>query len=383
MAGGTWRRRVKVTLLIICGVLATVVVCGVLFMKLSPQFGDAPAGERLERMERSPNYRDGKFHNPVPTQMGGAADMARGAVDYFRGGETREPGSPLPSVKLDRAAFGEGNQQLRLAWLGHSTVLINMDGVVLLTDPVFGKGRTSPVPMMGPKPFAYTEDISLEDLPVVDLVLISHDHYDHLDHRTVLALRDRVKKFFVPLGVAARLEGWGVPLANIVELDWGEQGAHAGLTLTAAPSRHFSGRGALDRDGTLWASWIIRGSQHRVFFGGDSGYFDGFKTIGEEHGPFDVTMLECGAYSKYWPAIHMMPEQTAAAHRDLRGKLLLPIHWGKFNLSLHGWTEPVDRLLDAAKQNGATVITPRVGEVVLPGEVAPTKRWWRDLRSRN
>ena len=368
-------------LLVVLAAMAALLVSGALYMKFAPQFGAAPAGERLERMKGSANYRDGKFHNPVPTSMGSAGGMFKGAIDYFRGGQEREPPAPLPSVRLQRRAFGAGNPKLRLAWLGHSTVLINMDGVVLLTDPVFGKGRASPLSTMGPSPFSYTVDTALDDLPAVDVVVISHDHYDHLDHGTISRLKDRVKMFFVPLGVGARLEGWGVPLTRITELDWGQRGEHAGLTLTATPSRHFSGRGALDRNGTLWTSWVIRGARHRVFFGGDSGYFNGFEAIGKEHGPFDVTLLECGAYSKYWPTIHMMPEQTARAHRDLRGKLLLPIHWGKFNLSLHGWTEPVQRLLEAAKAHGTTVITPRVGEVIAPDGEASVSRWWRGISS--
>ena len=364
-------------LLIVLAVVAAALVSGVLFMKLAPQFGDAPSGERLARMERSPNHRDGKFQNPTATHMGSPGGMFKASVDYFRGGQDREPTAPLPAQRLAQQGFGGGDKELRLAWLGHSTVLINLDGVVILTDPYFGKGRASPVPFMGPSPFPYAVDITLEDLPPVDLVVISHDHYDHLDHGTVLKLKDRVKMFFVPLGVGARLEGWGVEPARIKELDWGQQGSHAGLTLVATPARHFSGRSALDRDSTLWASWVIRGSQHRLFFGGDSGYFDGFEAIGKQHGPFDVTLLECGAYSKYWPAIHMLPEQTARAHRDLGGKLLLPIHWGKFNLSLHGWTEPAERLLAAAAEHGATVITPRVGAHVVPAEAAPVERWWR------
>ena len=377
---GRWprlRRRLKWALLIIIGLVAVDLVAGVLLIKLSPQFGATPSGARLELMERSANYRDGKFQNPIPTPMGTATDMAKGGLDYFRGGQQRQPDAPLPALQLKREGFAGSNKQLRLAWLGHSTVLINIDGVVILSDPVFGKHRASPVPLFGPKPFPFTVDNPLEQLPPVDLVLISHDHYDHLDHRTVLRLKDRVRMFFVPLGVGARLEGWGVPLAKITELDWGEQGTHAGLTLTATPARHFSGRSALDRDGTLWTSWVIRGPRRRVFFGGDSGYFDGFKAIGKEHGPFDVTLLECGAYSKYWPTIHMLPEQTARAHLDLGGKLLLPIHWGKFNLSLHGWTEPAERLLAAAAEHGATVITPRVGAHVVPAEAAPVERWWR------
>ncbi len=353
------------------------------YAAVAPRLGGRPTGPRRERIEASPNWRGGKFRNPVPTSMRGTdgGTSLRAMAEFFLPGSERVPSSPVPPETVDPAILGRaGDVALRVHWLGHSSALLEIDGLLLITDPVFGR-RVGPVPgVAGPRRFFDPLPITVAALPALDAVLISHDHYDHLEYAAIRALKDRVGAFFAPLGVGAHLERWGVEPERIVELDWWEQATLGPLTMTLAPTRHFSGRSALDGFETLWGAWAIHGPHHRVYFGGDSGYWEGFAEIGERLGPFDLTMLECGAYNEGWAFIHMMPEQTAAAHRDLRGALLMPIHWAKFNLSLHPWTEPVERLLAAAQDPAIHVATPRVGQGFVVGEAVPQEAWWRAER---
>jgi L-ascorbate metabolism protein UlaG (beta-lactamase superfamily) len=263
---------------------------------------------------------------------------------------------------------------LRVTWLGHSTTLIEIEGRRFLTDPVFGK-RASPSTLAGPARF-FAPPLPLERLPEVDAVLISHDHYDHLDYRTLLALAKTRARFVVPLGVGAHLERWGVIRDRIDELDWWERVRIAGVELVAAPTRHFSGRGVADRNSTLWTSWALLGSERRVYFGGDSGPGKGFAEIGERLGPFDLTMLEIGASDPMWPLIHLGPAAALEAHQALRGRVLLPIHWATFNLALHAWFEPGEELAAGAAKAGARVAFPRPGESFEPTGAIPEAKWW-------
>jgi L-ascorbate metabolism protein UlaG (beta-lactamase superfamily) len=225
----------------------------------------------------------------------------------------------------------------------------------------------------------YAPPLPLDALPPVDAVVLSHDHYDHLNEETIRALASRVPRFIAPLGLGAHLEYWGVPAENITELDWWERTSIDGLEIVSTPARHFSGRSLWDRNATLWSSWALIGAERRVFFSGDTGMFPGFETIGEELGPFDVTLLEIGAYDSTWSDIHMGPEQAVEAHRMVRGKLMLPIHWGTFNLAFHAWTEPAERVLAAAERAGVTVATPRPGESITPATPHSGQHWWPDL----
>ncbi len=361
--------------------VAAVVVGAAAYVTMSPQFGDGPAGERMRRIERSENYVDGEFRNPVHTEMStDSASMLAIACDFIKGNTDRYPSGPLPSVALDASGFGQDGTGLQIAWSGHSTVLIGIDGHVVLTDPVFSD-KAGPLPL-GPTAFDYENRIVLDDLPDIDVVVISHDHYDHLDYETIMALKDRVDRFFVPLGVGARLEGWGIPLEMISELDWWEAAGYGDLRFTAAPARHFSGRGVADGNETLWASWAIEGLAHSVFYSGDSGYFDGFSEIGDRLGPFDIAVLESGAYDDAWAALHMKPEETVQAALDLRSSLLMPIHWAKFNLALHPWDEPVERLIAEAARLGVRTATPRPGESFEPALDTMDERWWAGLTPR-
>ncbi|WP_405603837.1 MBL fold metallo-hydrolase [Streptomyces sp. NBC_01410] len=347
-------------------------------------FGADPSGERWERIKRSPNFSDGVFQNPVGarTRPSGGS-MIEFAKIYFRK-EARARRSPVGHVPLHATTLADLAKPpasgLRLTWMGHSSVLTEIDGRRVLFDPVWGE-RCSPFPFAGPKRL-HPVPVSLAALGPVDVVVISHDHYDHLDLPSIRALASTDTIFAVPLGVGAHLEHWGVPADRLRELDWNESAEVAGLRLTATPARHFCGRGIRNQQHTLWASWAVAGPEHRVYHSGDTGYFPGFKDIGAEHGPFDATMIQIGAYSEYWPDIHMTPAEGMRAHLDLQGGepsgAMLPIHWGTFNLAPHPWAEPGEGTVAAAAAEGARVALPRPGEPFEPtGESVPSELWWR------
>lgn len=334
-------------------------------------FGGTPAGARRARMEASPQWAEGRFVNPQPMWN----DLLGMTLSWTRASAHGSPDSPLPVLHGDGSRFSPPpDSGLRITWLGHSTQLIELDGAVVLTDPIFG-GRASPLTWAGPAPW-YDPPVPLAELPPVDVVLISHDHYDHLQEPTIRAMAGWDTTFVAPLGVGAHLEAWGVPADRIRELDWWEQVQVAGLTLVATPARHASGRQAFDQNRTLWAGWALLGPTHRVFFSGDTGLFPALPEIGEKLGPFDVTMVEVGAYDRTWPDWHLGPEQAVRAHVELQGKVMLPVHWGLWNLANHGWTEPAERVRAEAARRGVTVAYPRPGEGFEPAVAVPTAPWW-------
>ena len=344
-------------------------------------FGAAPAGERLERILRSPNFRDGAFRNPVETTTMLPGSFWRSMRRQFSGAEQRTPPSPPPIIALTRAAFADSPASgLRVTWLGHSTVVIEIDGYRVLVDPVWGK-RASPSQLVGPRRF-HAPPIPLSELPALDAVILTHDHYDHLDMIAVRALASSAEQqraqWITALGVGAHLERWGFPGSRVTELDWGDS-AHVGsLRMTAQPARHFSGR-SFKRDQTLWASWVVAGPTHRVFHSGDTGFFEGLAEIGERQGPFDLTMIKIGAYGDTWPDIHLDPEQAIRVHGMLRGAALLPIHWGTFNLAFHAWDEPAERVLAAAERECVRVVMPRPGQQIEPASLPDPDPWWRSI----
>lgn len=372
------RGRIKMILIAFTLVLIALAVVSCATTDNLSQFGGAPAGERLARMEAAPNYNDGKFHNTVPTSL----EMRSGAFSMISrllfGKEIRRPETELPVERPIRASFETPPRNgLRITRMGHSTVLVEIDGSRILTDPIWSK-RSSPTRLAGPARF-HPAPIPLEELPALDAVMISHDHFDHLDKGSVCALSETDVRFFVPLGVGAHLEKWGIAPDRITELYWWESAVINGLQLVATPARHFSGRGISDRDATLWTSWTIIGPENRVFFGGDGGFFPGFEEIGEKYGPFDITLLECGAYDPNWPDIHMAPEQTVDAHLALKGNLLVPIHWGTFNLSFHSWFDPPERLIAAAREKNVRYAIPRFGQMIEPSALPMAEeRWWKE-----
>lgn len=365
--------------MIIVAVLLFLIVATYLLFRLYPAFGGRSNGERKARMTESPNWRGGKFVNLIPTSMNLPISELLGLLrQQLSNRRNLRPPKPLapehPSTELLVQA-----EPPRITWFGHSAFLLQIAGKRLLLDPMLGKSP-SPFTSIGPKRFGGGLPVEIADLPHIDAVIISHDHYDHLDYPSIANLKHKVDKFFVPLGIGAHLERWGVLSENIVELDWWDEYVYEGLSLVCTPSRHFSGRTLTDRFATLWASWVIKGEDASVFFSGDTGYGPHFKQIGDKYGPFSLTLMECGQYNEYWPNVHMMPEQTVQAHLDLRGEKMIPMHWGAFVLALHAWNEPAERVLAAAEKNGSTVLTPRIGQVLpFMDESITTGRWWKDI----
>ncbi|MBC3841707.1 MBL fold metallo-hydrolase [Streptacidiphilus sp. 4-A2] len=341
-------------------------------------FGAEPTGARLARIERSPNFVDGSFRNPVPTRR-----LVEGAlVAGLRAGVTKQGSKPAGTVPVHPLTTGElavpPDSGLRLTWMGHATVLAEIQGRRVLFDPVWGE-RCSPFAGFGPRRL-HPAPIPLAELGPVDVVVVSHDHYDHLDMGAIRTLIRSGADFAVPLGVGAHLEHWGVPADRITELDWNESARIAGLTLTATPARHYCARGLRTGTHQLWASWVVAGAEHRLFHSGDTGYFPGFAAIGAEHGPFDATMMQVGAYSEFWPEVHMTPEEGVRAHGDLGdGAVLLPIHWATFDLAPHRWEEPIERTLVAAAAAGIAVAAPIPGRPFEPAAVTEAEPWWRTV----
>jgi L-ascorbate metabolism protein UlaG (beta-lactamase superfamily) len=336
--------------------------------------GGTAEGERRARMEASPHFRDGRFHNEAVEDQPSTRTLAGTARELARGAADRKPTAPVPLVRETHDIAEDG---LYLTWLGHSTALVEIDGVSVLLDPVWSD-RVSPSQQVGPKRL-HPNPIELDALPRVDAVVISHDHYDHLDEASIRWLAAHTEcTFVVPLGVGAHLAAWGVPEARIEDLDWDEDTKVGDLRLVATQAQHFSGRG-FARDSTQWASWALLGPEHRVFYSGDGGYFAGFARIGERHGPFDLTLVQVGAYDGGWPTIHMTPEQGVATHLDVGGRVLVPVHWATFNLAFHPWAEPVERLLTEAEQHGVTVVVPRPGQRFDVGMPPALDPWWRPL----
>ncbi len=291
----------------------------------------------------------------------------------------RTPKTPLPQQQLDYDQLFDNRQSgLKTCWLGHSSLLININGYSILTDPVFER-KVTPV---GPARFNKEIPINVDSLPPLDIVIISHDHYDHLNKYSIQQLAEKVGYFMVPRGVGRRLIKWSVSPAKVIEFDWWDEFQPTGnLTVASTPAQHFSGRGWFDRNRTLWSSWVIKTPEHRLFFSGDTGYFSGFSEIGDKYGPFDITFLECGAYDSRWSNIHMFPEQTVQAHLDLRGKLLQPIHWATFNLAFHPWYEPVERLIESAWNENIAVMTPMIGSIVNHSNSQAVDSWWTPAMS--
>jgi len=315
--------------------------------------------------------------NPVRVMKGGGMKQARVLWDFFfnKPAITR-PAGDIPVQRLPRQALlaAPNNTAYRL---GHSTVLLKLNDVFWLTDPIFSE-RSSPVRFAGPQRF-HAPPIAIDELPPIKAVIISHDHYDHLDHVSIMKLADKTDWFLTPLGVGDILVGWGVPPAKVRQLDWWQESDIDGVRLAATPAQHFSGRGPFDKNPTQWASWVILAEGQRVFFSGDSGYFDGFRQIGEKYGPFDLTLLEAGAYNENWPTVHMHPAETIQAHLDLKGKSLLPIHNGTFDLSMHSWRDPFDRISALGSAHGIPVLTPMMGEPASMNNSHRVRRWWDEV----
>lgn len=351
-----------------------ILVLGVFIFMQQSVFGTDPTGKRLERIKQSPNYRNGSFQNLSPTSVSKeGVSMIKMMGDFLNKPKTTEPEEKLPSVQTNLKTLSDDKPSI--VWFGHSSYLIKSKGKTVLVDPVFS-GHSSPVSFFA-KAFKGANVYGVKDMPAIDVLIITHDHYDHLDYETILAMQSNVKKIYTSLGVGAHLERWGIPADKIVEFDWWDNQKIAdSIELTAVPARHFSGR-SFARGRTLWSAFVLKLDGYRIFIGGDSGYDTHFKTIGEKYGPFDIAMLEAGQYNLNWPNIHMMPEETITATKDLQAKVLMPVHWGKFSLALHSWDEPINRVTHEAHKQNVKITTPLIGEVVVLDSIYPDKAWWK------
>jgi L-ascorbate metabolism protein UlaG (beta-lactamase superfamily) len=364
-------------------IVALILVVGLVLAWISSDhyraFGGSPDPAQNLRLRQSPQFASGRFQNPEPTELMSKGSAVAAMLKFLTGDEMRVPICPLPVVTDVAARLAVPPASgLRVTWLGHSTTIIEIDGVRLLTDPIWSD-RASPSTWVGPRRF-HPPPLALADLPPVDAVLISHEHYDHLDMNTVRTLAPRGVVFHVPLGVGAHLTAWGVPAAQIVEHDWWEATPLPhGVRLTSTPARHFNGRGVPWRTGALWTSWSIVGPRHRVFFSGDTGLTESLREVARREGPFDLAMIEIGQYHTSWGSIHLGPEGALQAHAWLGARTLLPIHWSTFELAYHAWSEPAEALVQAAAKTGVALLTPRPGEPVEPTTASGPTPWWRRL----
>jgi L-ascorbate metabolism protein UlaG (beta-lactamase superfamily) len=361
------RRRLKLALKILAAICVVLAIAAYVVFQLPP-FGGKFEGARLDRMRASPQFIGGPFEN-TPRQNTDSSLLK--TYRLYSQGQVREPRFEIPVMPVSLQA--PPSQELRAIWFGHASVLVELDGVRIMTDPVFSD-VVSPLPPIGPERL-HRPPIALRDVTGIDAVVISHDHYDHLDMKTVQHLAPQGTHFYVPLGVGAHLERWGVPPAQIHDMDWWERADIKGVTIHCTPARHYSGRKRMNNP-TLWASWTIRGSHRSVYVSGDTGYAGHFKEIRRRLGAVDLALMKVGAYGDTWLDIHMAPEPAVQAHADLGAKTLLPIHWATFDLSYHAWDEPIVRTLAAAKAKGVHVITPRIGEVFTFGQPFRNVPWY-------
>jgi L-ascorbate metabolism protein UlaG (beta-lactamase superfamily) len=366
-------------MLIFLLLIAAVIIAGIIFLG-QPMFGKNPVGNRLQQVKKSGNYKDGQFQNLSPTPMlsegVGYYDLMK--KFFFQINKGRKPPMPLPSIKTD--LFALSPVQDVLVWFGHSSYFMQVDGKRFLVDPVLN-GSASPVKATT-RSFPGTDIYAAADIPVIDYLLVSHDHWDHLDYETIRQLRPRIKKLVCGLGMGQHFEHWGFNQEQVIEKDWGEMATLGdGFSVVIESARHFSGRG-LKRNGSLWISFVLKTPSKKIFIGGDSGYGAHFRSIGEKHGPFDLAILECGQYDPQWKYIHMMPAEVIRAAGDLKAKQLMPVHWGKFALANHAWDDPIRALQQLAGAGDIKLVTPMIGEPVNLGREQSFGRWWETLASQ-
>lgn len=362
-------------MIIFLSILAAIFLFIYLVMR-QPQFGATAEGERQQRMQRSPNYRNGRFQNlsETPALTDGATMLGVLREFIFSKNKRGAPPSVLPTHKTDLFSLDPSSDVI--VWFGHSSYFMQLNGKKILVDPVLS-GYASPFAFTT-KSFSGSDIYTVNDIPPVDYLFITHDHYDHLDHLTVRRLQSRVGKVITGLGVGAHLERWGYTKHQIIEKDWYEEEQLDQLTVYTTPARHFSGR-QFKRNVTLWLSFVLYAPGMRIYIGGDSGYDGHFKKIGEQFGPFDLAILENGQYHQHWKYIHMMPEEVVQAAKDLQAKRLLPVHWSKFSLSLHAWDDSIVRVTLEAEKQGMPVLHPMIGEPLLLNDFRKALRWWEKV----
>lgn len=367
-------RNIKRITALIAAILLILFFSTFLFMRQT-KFGKLPAGKRLERIIKSPNYRNGQFQNIHNTpSLTEGANMTSVMFNFLFGKHPRKvPAGTIPSMKTDLLHLPHNEDVL--VWFGHSSYFMQIDGKTFLIDPVFS-GNASPLPGTT-KSFKGTDRYTINDLPEIDYLIITHDHYDHLDYTTVTQLKSKTKKIICGLGVGAHFEYWGFDVKNIYEQDWNETiNAGDGFIIHTTPARHFSGRG-FQRNKSLWMSYVLQTPTMKIYIGGDSGYDTHFADIGNKFGPFDLVFLENGQYNQNWKYIHMMPEEVLVAAKDLKAKRVFPVHSSKFSLAIHPWDEPLNRITEENKKAGLPLVTPVIGEAVhLKDSTQIFKQWW-------
>ncbi len=376
------RKILKMIFYIIAGILCSIIIILLLYLNLGSEYGGKASSELKAEYAQNVNYENGKFLNQIPTSLNMSfREYFSVAVDFIKGDKSRTPSKPIEVLYLDSTEIEQNKNSFpRVTWFGHTTLLLEIEGKNILLDPVWGD-VASPIPFISTKRYSKEIPIEIAKLPYIDAIIISHDHYDHLDYASISKLKDKVGAFYTPLGVAAHLLAWGIDADKIYELNWWDEIAHDDFIFRCTPSRHFSGRGILDRNTTLWASWVIKTKSKNIYFSGDSGYGPHFKEIGTKYGPFDFALLECGQYGDKWAQIHMLPEETVQAATDLKAELMLPIHWGAFTLSLHPWNDPIERVTKEAIRVGQKISTPQIGEaVILNSADFPNSRWWESYK---
>ncbi len=364
------------------GIIALVVIVVTLFLNFSPQFGKAATKKQKIEYAKSGHYEKGKFINESKTIMNVHYwDLFK---EMLEGSPNKRPNKEILVEKIDSTTIENHNPGItQLTWFGHSAFLLEMDGKKILIDPMLGQ-TPAPHPLVGTKRYSRELPIEIEKLPFIDIIILSHDHYDHLDYGSIQKLKGKIGQYYTPLGVGNHLVEWGIEEEKIKELNWWESIELGSIKFVCTPARHFSGRGMFDRASTMWCSWVIKGKKDNIFFSGDSGYDKHFEEIGEKYGPFDISLMECGQYHEDWKLFHMMPEETVIASIDLKSKLVLPIHWGAFTLALHDWTDPIERITKKAKELKFPVTTPKIGEPIILGiKIYPTDKWWTNYSSKN
>lgn len=371
-------KRIMITTLIIIGLL---VITYFAFTNFYPSFGGDVSKEQKAVYAKSEQFKDGKFNNtnPVPKDLSFSETMKLVYAFFTTKVPNGRPKEDLKAVKIDSTNIANYKGEARMVWFGHSSFLLQIEGKTILLDPMFGK-VAAPLDILGGNRFNEEFPLEIAKLPEIDAVIFSHDHYDHLDYKSILKIKDKTKHFYVPLGLSTHLEAWDVPSNKITELDWWENTDFDGLNLVCTPAQHFSGRKMNNGQSTLWSSWVIQSKTENIYFSGDSGYANHFKEIGEKYGPFDLALMECGQYNERWSDIHMMPEETAQAGIDLKANKIMPIHWAGFKLALHEWTDPIKRVTKKAKELNLEVITPRIGEQIMVKDSTNTYTdWWKGL----
>ena len=358
--------------------LLTAIITVVLFINFYPSFGGDLTKDLEETYTKSPNFKEGKFVNTkahIPEKMGFGKMLSVSRKFFFSKVPNGSPKLDIPVKKVTAETIANYNGAARLMWFGHSAFFLQTASENILIDPMLGN-VAAPLEWLGSKRFNSKMPIDIEEMPPIDVVLISHDHYDHLDYPTIKKIANKVKRFYVPLGVGVHLKAWGIETNKIVELDWWEETRLNEITLALTPAQHFSGRKFSNGQSTLWGAWVIHSNHFRLFFSGDSGYGPHFTKIGETYGPFDLALMECGQYNEMWPDIHMFPEETAQAGLDVKAAKIIPIHWGGFKLALHSWTDPIERVVKKAKELDLLVVTPQIGEFIPLKDTVKTIPWW-------